>query len=1134
MGAQREGDRRGTGGAGDWVLGETLGRGGIGVVYAATHAVTGQRGALKVAHPEAGAVGDHWFRRERDLIARLRHPHIVALLDAGELEGERPYLVFERVDGCTLEEAAERLTLDEIVAIGGQLLDALGYAHDAGVVHCDVTPANVLLEEGPDHAKVTCVARLTDFGLARAKIDAHARLRSSMQVSGTPGYMSPEQAKGAGSPGPASDLFSCGALLFRLLTGYAPYGGKTAIEVVQHTLGASPLPLRPRQGLRAPVKLAEVVQRLLARDPEDRFPSAARARAAWLAAAGGTTPATGTVRPHAPRTAGLQSLETILVDRVRSTRQAAVSTLRETPAAGLRRDGLPWRRPREELYGRDAERAELVRALPPWGAEPSLVAICGERGVGKSALLEAVCSEARGSGARVLRAHGRLAGPCPPMEVLATIALTSIGAGLVYPARLAAERLARELADGALSDPAGATDALVGGLLGVGPRGGGPTAVMEAYEGFTHLLGVDHRPVVIVIDDAQGLDAGTWEVLRAVALEHPGHVGVVWCGAGEPPEDVTARAELERPGEEVLDAIWRRDAPEGARRDPSLTLPADVAALAHLATTHGATVHLTKGGWTPRFDAVVAALKSPERLILEAAAVYGDDIPRRGLPKVAQVLGAPLDEAHAALDALLTRGALSEVGEAAARLERWLRFDSPGLRAAALAGCSPEWRRHLHAVAAQWLARDCLDDHAPNRARVAHLALEAGLERSAAHALTEVGRLELEAGRPERAGASLDRAAEIAQGADADAIDQARVGAHRAEVALAVGLPVRCVELADEALRVIEPGREVLTARLRGMRAEALAQQGQLEPAARALEEAIEALGPEGDPMESARLHASLGWILGYRLGRNAEGIEHGRRALEVAARIHAPAFRASLCGRLGANYLRAGDWDGQLETNREDLRLSTRARDPRGIVRANINLGVCFHNRGALALADEHTRRALDLATRCGSDGAAQIAHNNLAMIALDDGRDEDAARHVDAVLEASARSGYRRALPETWITQARLHIRAGALDAADEALGRAEEAGDVSDLEMVLRTRALLELARGDGGAGRARMEGVCAGPEHDPYERALSRVTLAAVCRALGDADAAAEQEGRADAILEQLGADPAVERRRWGGA
>ncbi len=283
--------------------------------------------------------------------------------------------------------------------------------------------------------------------------------------------------------------------------------------------------------------------------------------------------------------------------------------------------------------------------------------------------------------------------------------------------------------------------------------------------------------------------------------------------------------------------------------------------------------------------------------------------------------------------------------------------------------------------------------------------------------------------------------------------------------------------------------------------------------------------------MELARAHASLGWVLGYRLGRNDEGIRHGRHALEVASRISAPAFRASLCGKLGANYLRAGDWDGQLEINQTDLALSTEARDAAGLVRANINLGVCFTNRGDLERARLHTERALDLAERCGSAPSAQIAQNNLAMIAFDDRRWADAERHAQAVLAGATRTGFRRALPETFLTLARLRLLSGDFDAAERALSDAEADSDVADMEVAERVRAKLELARGDPSASCRRLEALVGRHEHDPYERAASRLTLATALHANGRATDADVEEQRADAVFRKLGADPALERARW---
>ncbi|MCA9616072.1 MAG: protein kinase, partial [Myxococcales bacterium] len=123
-----------------------LGRGGVGVVLEAL-APDGRRVALKIAHADVMPWRHEWLRREASLAARLRHPHVVELLTSGELDDGRPFLVFEHVQGRSLEECADTLDGPAIVRLGRELLGALGYAHDAGVLHLDVSPSNVLLRD---------------------------------------------------------------------------------------------------------------------------------------------------------------------------------------------------------------------------------------------------------------------------------------------------------------------------------------------------------------------------------------------------------------------------------------------------------------------------------------------------------------------------------------------------------------------------------------------------------------------------------------------------------------------------------------------------------------------------------------------------------------------------------------------------------------------------------------------------------------------------------------------------------------------------------------------------------------------------------------------------------------------------
>lgn len=1083
---------------GAWKVGRQLGRGGAGAVFAATHEKTGVEGAIKIAHPSSGAVQRHWFLREAALATRLRHPAIVSLWEAGQLDDGRPFLVYERVVGPTLEEVAESLSLEQVVRFGAQLLDALGYAHDAGVVHCDVTPSNVLLAEGER-------ARLIDFGLAKAAGERALDRRAASRVSGTPGYLSPEQARGAGSPGPASDLFGCGAVLFRLLTGHAPYGGDTALEIVKHTLTQAPLPLRPRRGLQAPKRLGEVVQRLLARDPEHRYPSAALARHEWFDAAATDTPIEGAVRPIVPLRPGLQSLETILVDSVQSARPvAAFSTVQATPHSGIRRAGAS-EADAAPLFGRDALLDELWATLEAEGE----VGVVAGAGRGKSRVLDALGERAKDAGHRVVRTRGRRGALCAPFEALATLCLDAISAATLAPPWLAAERLSASLGDLALSDREGARDAVVGGLLGVGPTGSTRGATMLAHEVLVGLLDLERRPILLMLDDADGVDDGTWEVVRSVRQAFPDRVSLAWAGEGVdgaplPPLDAVA-----------LDALWETLS-QGPR--PEQDAPADLLALA--------------GGG---FDALLAALSPSARSLLAAASVFEGEAPKRALATVAEVLSAPYEVDADALQELLDARLVVEVPDASARFERWVRLPSPGLRAHLEAWLDAPTRRLAHGAAAQWLSRSSLDATAANLARVAHHARLAGMEASAAYAWSEAGRMEIEAKRSAEAARCFERALELAQGPAAEAIDRPRILCQLAEAALSEGRAADADRHAERGLLAVEPERTVLRARLLQIRAEAAVQATQLHDALGDLRVAIQILGEQGDPMELARAHASLGWVLGYRLGRNDEGIAHGRRALEIAAEISAPAFRASLCGRLGANYLRAGNWDGQLDANREDLHLSRRARDAYGQVRAHINLGVCYTNRGDLDRARMHTEAALSLADRCGAQGAAQIAHNNLAMISVDEQRWDEVDAHVAAVFEAAERTGYKRALPETLVSQARACIHRGALDEAADALAKARALSDVADDEVVERVSLLLDLARAqadEADVDLPRSEALIARAVHDPYERAASRLTHAALLRHAGRARDAASEEAEAAKTLRALGADLSLEHRRWG--
>ena len=254
--------------AGRYRLERRLATGGMGTVHAAIDERLGRRVAVKVLRDELArdARSRERFRREARAVAALNHPSIAAIYDYGE-EGDLSYIVMELVAGRDVAAMLEdEGTLDphhatEIIAA---VLDALGHAHDAGIVHRDVKPGNVIVT--PSH-----VVKVTDFGIARAAGDE--RLTATGAVLGSAHYLSPEQARGERAT-PSSDIYSTGVLLFEILTGSPPFDGESPVLVAERRLTESvPAPSRVVAGISE--SLDEVVRRATSKRPEDRYPSAA-------------------------------------------------------------------------------------------------------------------------------------------------------------------------------------------------------------------------------------------------------------------------------------------------------------------------------------------------------------------------------------------------------------------------------------------------------------------------------------------------------------------------------------------------------------------------------------------------------------------------------------------------------------------------------------------------------------------------------------------------------------------------------------------------------------------------------------------------------------------------------------------
>ncbi|MEK6238951.1 MAG: serine/threonine protein kinase, partial [Planctomycetales bacterium] len=249
---------------------DKLGQGGMGAVYKAQDTTTQQIVAVKILHQQS--LGDRnaveRFRREVRIASSLRHPNIVAALDGGQV-GEDAYLVMEYVEGKDVKQWQRlhpELPVDWCCECGKQAALGLQHAHEQGMVHRDVKPANILAAAAD--LKVVPQVKILDMGLARSLVGDFQDLTGTGEVLGTVDYLSPEQARSTKHVDIRSDVFSLGCTLFKMLSGEAAFVGKTNVEKLLSRNG----PPRDLNQLRpdAPRELVAVVGKMLALDPKRR------------------------------------------------------------------------------------------------------------------------------------------------------------------------------------------------------------------------------------------------------------------------------------------------------------------------------------------------------------------------------------------------------------------------------------------------------------------------------------------------------------------------------------------------------------------------------------------------------------------------------------------------------------------------------------------------------------------------------------------------------------------------------------------------------------------------------------------------------------------------------------------------
>ncbi|MBI3373159.1 MAG: serine/threonine protein kinase [Betaproteobacteria bacterium] len=254
---------------GRYVIESVLGSGAMGVVYKATDPLLERSLAIKTVNLMPSGEGSEYYEKrfyqEARAAAGLNHPNIVTVYDVGR-SADAAYMAMELIEGVELRALlamGQPLSPDRAVAIAVQIAEGLAYAHQRGVVHRDIKPANIMVVGNG-------LVKITDFGLARRR--ASADLTPGGEISGSPRYMSPEQALGKRAD-PRSDIFSLGVLFYEMLTGSAPFGGEDEMALTYQIVNLAP-PAPSAVIAAVPRRLDQIAARMLAKSLEERYQNA--------------------------------------------------------------------------------------------------------------------------------------------------------------------------------------------------------------------------------------------------------------------------------------------------------------------------------------------------------------------------------------------------------------------------------------------------------------------------------------------------------------------------------------------------------------------------------------------------------------------------------------------------------------------------------------------------------------------------------------------------------------------------------------------------------------------------------------------------------------------------------------------